>query len=1349
MKGMSSMKKQFGEYFLGLDIGTDSLGWAVTDLNYNMYKFNGKALWGVRLFDGGKTAEERRLHRSARRRQQRKVQRIKLLQELFATEISKVDFGFYQRLADSKFYEEDKTEKQSNAIFADLKYTDKEYHEDFHTIYHLRQALIENKKSYDVRLVYLAINHIIKNRGHFLFEGQNIESVTSFSQVFNGLKEYLDSEFDIDFECKFINEVEEILKNKKIGKNDKKRLLSKQFTVDTKQKKAIIGLMVGGTEKLSDIFGDSSLDETSIAKLSFSDAKYEDNKDNMFDLLGERSYCIEKLKSIFDWSVLSDIVQDQKYISYAKVATYNKHKKDLEVLKNVIKKYRKEYYDKVFKDVGKEANYCRYIGRAKKKGKKVVIEKRCSQEEFCKYIEKIIKDINVDDLEYEYIKQEANNGSLLPKQKSKSNGVIPYQLHFAELKVILENASEYLSFLNEKDAKGLRVKDKILKLFKFRIPYYVGPINDAHKSEDSKQCWIQKRTNERVLPWNFEEVVDIEASAEKFITKMTNKCSYLIGVDVLPKNSLLYSKFMVLNEINNLMVNGSEVSVDIKQKIYSELFEKPENNRKVTEKRLKDFLICEGIMEKGDELSGIDGEVKSNLNSYKDFRRILKDKSNNINMVEEIIRWIVLFGEDKKLLEKRIKRVYGNQLESNEIMTICNLKYTGWGRLSKEFLNEIIHVDKTTGECLSIISALWVTNNNLMQLLSNKYDYISEIEKYNKEQMGEVTEITYDLVDKLYVSPSVSRQIWQTLTVVKEIAKVMGHEPKKVFVEMARGEEEKKRTESRKTKLLELYKNCKDESRNWVEEIDSKEESELRSKRLYLYYTQMGRCMYSGEAIQLKDLFNENIYDLDHIYPRSKVKDDSLENMVLVRKDINSIKSDIYPISHDIRNKNKSFWKILYDKGFIGEKKYLRLTRTTEFSDDELAGFIARQLVEARQSSKAVASILKQIFEDSEIVYVKAGNVSEFRQKYKLVKVREINDYHHAKDAYLNVVVGNVFNTKFTSNPISFIKNPKRPKYNLKRIYEFEVKDSKGSAWLPGEDGTISLVKKNIYKSNILFTRYAYEQKGAISDQNIVKKGKGQLPIKASDERLKNISKYGGYNKVAGAYFMLVEHTVKKGRVRSFEVVPIHLKDKIEQSDDTRLDYCINELGLMDPSIKIKKIKINSLFKIDGFYVHLSGRTSEQLIFKGANQLCLSKDAESYIKKVVKYNNRVKESNKTININKSDNITKEDNMQIYNMLKEKLKNTIYNVKLSSQADFLEKNQSNFENLKIEDQCKLLNQILCLFKCNSVAANFTVLNGGEKVGIIKISKKLSPKSSLKLINQSPSGIFEKEIDLNKI
>ena len=58
----------------------------------------------------------------------------------------------------------------------------------------------------------------------------------------------------------------------------------------------------------------------------------------------------------------------------------------------------------------------------------------------------------------------------------------------------------------------------------------------------------------------------------------------------------------------------------------------------------------------------------------------------------------------------------------------------------------------------------------------------------------------------------------------------------------------------------------------------------LKSDKLYLYFTQFGKCMYTGENIDLGDLFNKNLYDIDHIYPQSKIKDDSLDNRVLVKE---------------------------------------------------------------------------------------------------------------------------------------------------------------------------------------------------------------------------------------------------------------------------------------------------------------------------------------------------------------------------------------------------------------------------------------------------------------------------------
>src|SRR5699024_4121074 len=122
-----------------------------------------------------------------------------------------------------------------------------------------------------------------------------------------------------------------------------------------------------------------------------------------------------------------------------------------------------------------------------------------------------------------------------------------------------------------KDENDKTVTDKIISIFEFRIPYYVGPLSDRHKDRGAN-VWIVRKEEGRIDPWNFDDKVDREKSNEAFIDRMTNKCTYLIGEDVLPKNSLLYSRYMVLNELNNLQIRGNKISVGLKQRIYNDLF---------------------------------------------------------------------------------------------------------------------------------------------------------------------------------------------------------------------------------------------------------------------------------------------------------------------------------------------------------------------------------------------------------------------------------------------------------------------------------------------------------------------------------------------------------------------------------------------------------------------------------------------------------------------------------------------------------------------------------------------------------------------------------------------------------
>ena len=83
------MEKSKKQYYLGLDIGTDSVGYAATNEAYQLMKFRGEPVWGVTTFEAASLAEERRLFRTARRRLDRRKQRVQMINEIFAPEICK------------------------------------------------------------------------------------------------------------------------------------------------------------------------------------------------------------------------------------------------------------------------------------------------------------------------------------------------------------------------------------------------------------------------------------------------------------------------------------------------------------------------------------------------------------------------------------------------------------------------------------------------------------------------------------------------------------------------------------------------------------------------------------------------------------------------------------------------------------------------------------------------------------------------------------------------------------------------------------------------------------------------------------------------------------------------------------------------------------------------------------------------------------------------------------------------------------------------------------------------------------------------------------------------------------
>lgn len=989
-----------------------------------------------------------------------------------------------------------------------------------------------------------------------------------------------------------------------------------------------------------------------------------------------------------------------------------------------------------------------------------------SESDFYKSLKEILDKINPEDEDGELLERLKNGvelENLLPIQRGRNNGSIPRQIHEVELKRILENASKYLPFLNEKDSDGYDAKEKIIKIFEFRIPYYVGPLSARHK-EDGSNAWVVRKEEGRIYPWNFDKKVDREKSNEEFIARMTNKCTYLLGEDVLPKNSLLYSEYMVLNELNNLSVRGEKIPIETKKDIFNRLFKE---KAKVSEKDILEFLKKDFPEIQKEDLGGFKDYFKTSLKSYLDFKKQIFgsdiDRSDNRNIVEDIIKWKTIYDDDKKMIEKVISEKYPDFYKENKekMGKIHGFRYSGWGNFSYKFLKKIQGCNKNGeeffGEGVSVITALWETNNNLMQLLSDRYTFKEEVDKSNIGVMGTIDEINYDsLVKDLYVSPANKREIWQTIRIAEEVKKVMGCAPKKIFIEMARGEDDRKAVDKiksekgRKEFLKDLYANCEDEEKIWDNELSNIDERDFTSIKLYLYSTQMGKCMYTGEKIDLDELMSGNSkWDRDHIYPQSKIKDDSIDNLVLVNKKYNAKKSNDM-LSEDIQKANRSRWKYLYEKGFISKKKYERLNRRTDFTEDELAGFISRQLVETRQATKAVADLFKQIYPKSKIVYVKARLVSDFRKReLDSLKSRLVNDYHHAKDAYLNIVVGNVYNATFTDNIYKWLKENKDSKYSINSVFYRDRKDGNKTVWEFGQKddkgkitgGTMDVVRSTVEKNNILYTEYSYCEKGELFNEMPKKKGdSAAIPLKSG----LRVEKHGGYNSAKTSYFAMVEFDEKKGeRVRKILAVPVYISNIMNHNHNAFIEYCEKTKGLINVSVIFSKIKKNSIISTNGFSMRIRGESEPNLSFKNNIQLILDNDSTETIRRIEK----LLEKKKTEINEERDGISGEALNDLFEKLIHKFE-TVYKERPSNPLEQLKKSKEIFESSEnLIEKATTIDGIVRMLRCdNETKADLSFIGGKKNTGSMLKNTNALCKNKITIINQSVTGLFEKRIHL---
>ena len=627
------------------------------------------------------------------------------------------------------------------------------------------------------------------------------------------------------------------------------------------------------------------------------------------------------------------------------------------------------------------------------------------------------------------------------------------------------------------------------------------------------------------------------------------------------------------------------------------------NKRKVTDKDIIEYLhAIDGY--DGIELKGIEKQFNSSLSTYHDLLNIINDKeflddSSNETIIEEIIHTLTIF-EDREMIKQRLSK-FDNIFDKSVLKKLSRRHYTGWGKLSAKLINGI-RDEKSGNTILDYLIDDGVSNRNFMQLIHD--DALSFKKKIKKAQIIGDKDNIKQVVKSLPGSPAIKKGILQSIKIVDELVKVMGREPESIVVEMARENQYtnqgKSNSQQRLKRLEESLKGLGSKilKENVPTRLSKIDNNALQNDRLYLYYLQNGKDMYTGEELDIDRLSN---YDIDHIIPQAFLKDNSIDNKVLVSSASNRGKSDDVP-SLEVVKKRKTLWYQLLKSKLISQRKFDNLTKAERggLSPEDKAGFIQRQLVETRQITKHVARLLDEKFNNKKdennravrtvkIITLKSSLVSQFRKDFELYKVREINDFHHAHDAYLNAVVASALLKKYPKLEPEFVYGD-YPKYNsfrerksaTEKVYFYsnimnifkksisladgtvierpliEVNEETGeSVW--NKESDLATVRRVLSYPQVNVVKKVEVQSGGFSKELVQPHGNSDKLIpRKTKKMIWDTKKYGGFDSPIVAYSVLVMAEREKGKSKKLkpvkELVGITIMEK-ESFENNTIDF--------------------------------------------------------------------------------------------------------------------------------------------------------------------------------------------------
>ena len=177
-------------------------------------------------------------------------------------------------------------------------------------------------------------------------------------------------------------------------------------------------------------------------------------------------------------------------------------------------------------------------------------------------------------------------------------------------------------------------------------------------------------------------------------------------------------------------------------------------------------------------------------------------------------------------------------------------------------------------------------------------------------------------------------------------------------------------------------------------------------------------------------------------------------------------------------------------------------------------------------------------------------------------------------------------------------------------------------------------------------------------------------------------------------------------------------------------------------------LKVNTVLEVDGFRCNIVQKSNKgrTIVLSSSESLIIPEKNYNYVKKICSFLEK-SEKGKKFTVNSYSGITAEDNTELFDAFIRKMSEEHYKPVLSKISEKIKKKRATFVGLDLTQQAIALYNIMTLMKTGrSTGCDLKLVNESAQAGVITMNSDLSKikdKKSIRIIDQSPTGLFEKK------